>query len=148
MESSPVLGCREEWSGTESGWTTYICSPVHSVDSEDDGHSFLEWKSYKMGTYSNYICDDIESDDSMTSDASSGPSRVEFPCTSSERNLTVCPFKHQRTEYSSRKKAQKQIQQIENVRSRIKVAKQVSKAFQANSATSHANCGTKVRKFK
>lgn len=68
MESSKINhGGEEECSSSESGWTTYIASTY------DDSNSSSESKGYK-NNYQNEYVEDGESDDSMASDASSGPS--------------------------------------------------------------------------
>lgn len=75
MESSKVIihgGEEEECSSSESGWTAYIASTY-----DDSSNSSSERKGYK--NYKNdYVEEDGESDDSMASDASSGPSHHEY----------------------------------------------------------------------
>ncbi|KAL0658303.1 hypothetical protein Bca4012_078888 [Brassica carinata] len=67
---------REECSSSESGWTTYISSPMEEDEEEVidevyyDGHS-IEKDGRK---YVNEYESNKDSDDSMASDASSGPS--------------------------------------------------------------------------
>ncbi|CAH8391511.1 unnamed protein product [Eruca vesicaria subsp. sativa] len=67
---------KEECSSSESGWTTYISSPI-KVDEEDvvdegyyEGYNIYNY--YRKGE--NEEEKNKDSDDSMTSDASSGPS--------------------------------------------------------------------------
>lgn len=76
MESSQVVGAEpEKWSGSESGWTMYIGSPVHTQtndvyqisDPKEGGGKNSDKKAILE------YFDDDESDDSMASDASSGP---------------------------------------------------------------------------
>ncbi|CAN6702294.1 hypothetical protein ACFX13_046152 [Malus domestica] len=69
----------EGCSSSESGWTTYIDSPMQEDDAE---YSNIEDVGYKNHHYIAYLTrkkvgkddNDNESDDSMASDASSGPS--------------------------------------------------------------------------
>ncbi|KAL9314262.1 hypothetical protein ACSQ67_019714 [Phaseolus vulgaris] len=68
-----MLGGEEECHSNESGWTMYIGSPrdeeAHYDDNEEKGYS-LDYD------YEDAEADpDVESDDSMASDASSGPSQ-------------------------------------------------------------------------
>lgn len=97
MEFSQILGCTEEYSGangSESGWTKYIASPVKENDFDDDNaDSKNKQGDCRKGNYGN---DDGggESDDSMTSDASSGPSHPELPCRSSKGSVDIGPSKY------------------------------------------------------
>lgn len=73
MDSSKIPEGTGECSSDESGWTTYIASPDHENDhdddDEDDGdHTVDEQEDDKQDA------EDFDSDDSMASDASSGPS--------------------------------------------------------------------------
>ncbi|XP_039069347.1 protein SOB FIVE-LIKE 3-like [Hibiscus syriacus] len=63
MEPSQTYGAQEESHSSESGWTMYIGSPIHG-GSDDSG-------SEKAAAADA----DDQSDDSMASDASSGPRR-------------------------------------------------------------------------
>ncbi|KAF8087545.1 hypothetical protein N665_0579s0011 [Sinapis alba] len=67
---------KEECSSSESGWTTYISSPI-KVD-EDDVADEGYYEGYNMYNYyrkgENEEEKNKDSDDSMASDASSGPS--------------------------------------------------------------------------
>ncbi|KAG4392501.1 hypothetical protein AAZX31_04G144300 [Glycine max] len=73
----PMLGVEEECHSNESGWTMYIGSPrdedAQHCDDDDDNHS-LEEDYYDYEAAAAQHCD-VESDDSMASDASSGPSK-------------------------------------------------------------------------
>ncbi|GAV77763.1 hypothetical protein CFOL_v3_21233 [Cephalotus follicularis] len=79
MESSQLFGDTEECHSSESGWTMYIGSPVHSDDGGDaDGHSHSgddENDDDPGGDDDSEANSEDDSDDSMASDASSGPSR-------------------------------------------------------------------------
>ncbi|GFQ01392.1 hypothetical protein PHJA_002283100 [Phtheirospermum japonicum] len=69
MDSSKIL---EECSSSESGWTMYIASPDHEHDDDDDdddGGDDVSVHKRKKDDFG-----DVYSDDSMASDASSGPS--------------------------------------------------------------------------
>lgn len=75
-----MLGVEEECHSNESGWTMYIGSPrdedaQHCDDDDHHHHSFLEEDyDYESAAAAAQHCD-VESDDSMASDASSGPSK-------------------------------------------------------------------------
>ncbi|BFG16917.1 hypothetical protein CerSpe_031910 [Prunus speciosa] len=76
MESSQVVGAEpEKWSGSESGWTMYIGSPIHTQTNDvyqiSDPKQGGEKNSDKKAILEYF--DDDESDDSLASDASSGP---------------------------------------------------------------------------
>ncbi|KAJ1394736.1 hypothetical protein SESBI_33986 [Sesbania bispinosa] len=75
MEPSQMFGGVEECqSSSESGWTMYIGSPI---DDGDDGDSTNHNRDIDdEGTTHQADPEDDESDDSMASDASSGPSHV------------------------------------------------------------------------
>ncbi|KAJ6891290.1 hypothetical protein NC651_024709 [Populus alba x Populus x berolinensis] len=144
MEFSQILGCTEEYSGangSESGWTKYIASPVKENDFDDDNaHSKNKQGDYRKGNYGN---DDGggESDDSMTSDASSGPSHPELPCRSSKGSVDTGPSKYATSKNSSKAKLQKQVKERDGS-ARIRVENEVS-ALKANSAASYVQSGTK-----
>ncbi|KAJ7978796.1 acidic leucine-rich nuclear phosphoprotein 32 family member B-like [Quillaja saponaria] len=59
MESSQIFGAAEECHSSESGWTMYIGSPIDG-DGDDDDTLVINHED--------------DSDDSLVSDASSGPS--------------------------------------------------------------------------
>ncbi|KAM7479780.1 hypothetical protein LguiA_027993 [Lonicera macranthoides] len=70
MDSSKIFGGgSEECHSSESGWTTYICSPVHGGDDDDDEG---DGNGYGYGHGHNDVYKD-GSDDSLASDASSHP---------------------------------------------------------------------------
>lgn len=75
MDSSKIHEETEECSSSESGWTMYIASPDRELDYNDDEDE----EEYNNGeqTYTKdpkKVAEDVDSDDSMASDASSGPS--------------------------------------------------------------------------
>ena len=74
MEPSTV----EFSSGSESGWTKYIGSPLRSEVYNHDDDKCTDFEEFGDDD------DDGESDDSMASDASSGPSNPQFICVNSE----------------------------------------------------------------
>ncbi|XP_054807859.1 protein SOB FIVE-LIKE 3-like [Prosopis cineraria] len=67
---SQMLGAAEECQSCESGWTMYLGSPTTHDEDGGDGHSVEDEEEDRKG------CEEEvgESDDSMASDASSGPS--------------------------------------------------------------------------
>ncbi|KAJ8772196.1 hypothetical protein K2173_027373 [Erythroxylum novogranatense] len=70
MESSKIIGSTEESNSSESGWTTYIGSPLCGDDVEE-----CRYKGANIDDGNHKNCNHAdESDDSMASDASSGPS--------------------------------------------------------------------------
>ncbi|KAF7806301.1 pheromone-processing carboxypeptidase KEX1 [Senna tora] len=70
MEQSQIIGGAEECHSSESGWTMYIGSPI---DDDDDGHSDDDDDNTQADP------EDDHTDDSMASDASSGPSHYRNP---------------------------------------------------------------------
>ncbi|PIN12752.1 hypothetical protein CDL12_14636 [Handroanthus impetiginosus] len=72
MDSSKYLQGNEECSSSESGWTTYIASPDNETDQSEyeDVMTVEQVRGYKKDD----VEEDVDSDDSMASDASSGPS--------------------------------------------------------------------------
>lgn len=100
MEPSQDLAPAGEFNGSESGWTTYIGSPIYSeiyngvegsVDMEEYGNNYKNTHGNVDGDDKGVNKDDInkytdggESDDSMASDASSGPSHLQLICINSE----------------------------------------------------------------
>ncbi|KAL4567972.1 hypothetical protein LXL04_023570 [Taraxacum kok-saghyz] len=87
MEFSKYLGVVEECSSSESGWTMYIVSPMHETNDNHHQHHnhdhVDDWICTSHGDYSTYHNED--SDDSMVSDASSGPIPQGILRTSSKR---------------------------------------------------------------
>ncbi|KAL9364764.1 hypothetical protein Peur_042637 [Populus x canadensis] len=130
MEFSQTLGREEECSGTsgsESGWTSYIASPIKENNFDDDNDdSKNKQGDCREGNY--------ESDDSMASDASSGPSHPELPCRINEGSINKGPFKNATTKYSSKEKLHRQVKRRDGARTTVK--KEVS-VLKANSAASH-----------
>ncbi|KAG6765802.1 hypothetical protein POTOM_029859 [Populus tomentosa] len=130
MEFSQTLGCKEECSGTsgsESGWTSYIASPIKENNFDDDNDdSKNKQGDCREGNY--------ESDDSMASDASSGPSHPELPCRINGGSINKGPFKNATTKYSSKEKLHRQVKRRDGARTTVK--KEVS-VLKANSAASH-----------
>lgn len=91
MDPSKMVDSKEECSSSNvSGWTMYIGSPVdddryeyeddHSTNLQEDGNK-------KAGCVYDYGDDD--SDDSIASDASSGPSHQELSWGSSKKKSVV-----------------------------------------------------------
>ncbi|CAN1241435.1 Protein SOB FIVE-LIKE 4 [Linum perenne] len=71
MDPYKQYGYSEGCSSSESGWTTYIVSPMEEDGSEGDEHA--DAAGYANGGYCSAGVGEAESDDSMASDASSGP---------------------------------------------------------------------------
>ncbi|KAI3467185.1 hypothetical protein Pfo_023848 [Paulownia fortunei] len=63
----------DECSSNESGWTRYIASSDHEDDHDDDDDSDEVRSVYEKEGDKQYA-EDVDSDDSMASDAASGPS--------------------------------------------------------------------------
>ncbi|KAL5723396.1 hypothetical protein ACHQM5_006802 [Ranunculus cassubicifolius] len=130
MESSQLYGGSKKYSSSESGWTSYILSRTQSEDKrEDDDHGYVKYKGYD------------DSDDSLASDASSGPSHLE------QAHGENIHFKHEENEstskYRSVKKAHKQEKKKDELRSK-KVGDDDD--YKGLSVPSPVQSGTKVRK--
>ncbi|GAU23272.1 hypothetical protein TSUD_281670 [Trifolium subterraneum] len=67
-----LLGAEEECHSSESGWTMYIGSPIKDGNLDDDDDD--DEVDFYQGIHQTKGDAGIESDDSMVSDASSGPS--------------------------------------------------------------------------
>ncbi|XP_043700328.1 protein SOB FIVE-LIKE 4-like [Telopea speciosissima] len=124
--SSQLFGETEECSSSESGWTTYIASPVHCDDTQEDDDDDDE----KDGNN--------DSDDSMASDASTGPNHGEgeLLCDSGEDDKKC--YSYTKT-YRNKKKEKKK----DEDRGRSEAVKQESVEM-ANSATSSVNSSVKL----
>lgn len=77
MERSQIIGGTEECQSSESGWTMYIGSPID--DDDDDSDDDIGDNDDDNITQAEAEEDESESDDSMASDASSGPSHYGNP---------------------------------------------------------------------
>ncbi|KAF5745326.1 hypothetical protein HS088_TW07G00910 [Tripterygium wilfordii] len=118
MESSQIVGSGEDGSVSESGWTKYIDLPPMKKNYSEDGN---------------------DSDDSMASDASSGPSHLELPC---EERFDSSPTKHTARKKSSGGKLHKQVKTIRDGRkNRTEKEEPVRKA---KSAASQVQNGPKL----
>lgn len=141
MESSQAHAAAEEHSGSESGWTMYINSPIQS---ENDNY-----KDIHVDDDGDCDDDDEESDDnSMASDASSGPSHHELPCGKGEGSGSIAQNKHAKNEANSKysssgKKPCKKGKKKEEGRSKEEKEESMQWAL---SAASHVSSGVKVRK--
>ncbi|OEL31668.1 hypothetical protein BAE44_0007312 [Dichanthelium oligosanthes] len=96
MESSSHVTGDDSGEGCnscESGWTMYLASPMHGDDaggsgkgsgsegsSVDDGYGYIisDRRSGKKA-YEDYADADADDDDSLASDASTGPAKVKAP---------------------------------------------------------------------
>ncbi|CAJ2648290.1 protein SOB FIVE-LIKE 4-like [Trifolium pratense] len=144
MEPSQDIEYSEgEFSGTESGWTTYIGSPIHSEIYNDEEPS-VNMDEYGNNNFKNThekIHDDDkvekkydneESDsDSMASEASSGPSHLQFVCIKSERSHDL----HEHEKIHSTKRATKKVRKTKY--EGLLVAKEEESLLVADSASSH-----------
>lgn len=145
MESSKVPGDSEECCSSESGWTTYIGSPVDDNNDDDDDHS-----TDKTVDKDEKDEDEDGSDDSMASDASSGPSHRGLPYGSSKGSRVSGNSKHSESQdqskFPSGKKQYKQVEKKVNEK-RIKGEKEVT-GHNANSggAASYGQSEPKVKK--
>ncbi|XVF08866.1 hypothetical protein REPUB_Repub07fG0041100 [Reevesia pubescens] len=79
MEPSKIFGGNEECHSCESGWTMYIGSPIQGGDDDDDDGNSEADDAYVADNNGGFADEtdanhEADSDDSMASDASSGPS--------------------------------------------------------------------------
>ncbi|CAJ2669227.1 hypothetical protein L195_g016256 [Trifolium pratense] len=77
-----IWGAPEGCSSSESGWTMYIDSPMQEDDArcsnENDGYNYNHHEIYgEKSRRKKKVDEDQESDDSMASDASSGPTNYQ-----------------------------------------------------------------------
>lgn len=107
MESSSQLvgDHAEECSSSESGWTMYLASPMHDDGGDgevDQGHDAAVAGYYceSSGTSNASVggcneADDHHGDDSLASDASTGPAQKIEPCSKCDHDdgtdATDCP---------------------------------------------------------
>lgn len=139
MESPLAIGggSEEHSGGSESGWTIYIGSTTQNQNDNS--------KDPRVDH------DDDESEDSMASDASSGPSHHELPNGSGEGSGSMdhTHTRHAKDEAKSKlfseKKACKQVKKKDE--RRVKEQNEHS-SYRAESAGSQVSSGAKVRKTK
>lgn len=108
MDSSKIS---EECSSSESGWTMYIASPENEDDhagKEDEDDDISEGE---RGGGCKRDVEDADSDDSMASDASSGPSYGYFGH-AGKRDEKKCVDKKNNEEKTKKKKKNKHHEQI------------------------------------
>lgn len=135
MDSSQVCGVIEEHSSSESGWTTYINSPNHENKNEDEGDHRTDQESGH---------DNAESDDSMASDASSGPSHDHRVTLHTEESCGKGDFKYAKDKnlvQTSGKKHKKQIEK--KMYNRKKEAETEEPKHQPYRAISYGRSGAK-----
>lgn len=147
MESSQAHAAAEEHSGTESGWTMYISSPLQS---ENDNYKDIHVDDNDDDDNDDGDDDDDESDNSMASDASSGPSHHELPCGKGEGSGSNAQNKQAKNEANSKysssgKKPCKKGKKREERRSKEEKEESMQWAL---SAASQVSSGVKVRKDK
>ncbi|XVE85664.1 hypothetical protein DITRI_Ditri17bG0108900 [Diplodiscus trichospermus] len=151
MESSHIIrGLEdEEHSSSESGWTMYIGSSIHEKDhcnfiGEYSCYTCKQEEGYNKNKCPKYGGDshnDDESDDSMASDASSGPIHHKLP-SSSEQNLGMDHYKHETLKSISTEKLHKQV--IKRDQRRNKMGKEKLE-LKAVSSASHVQSRDKVK---
>ncbi|OMO93670.1 hypothetical protein CCACVL1_06394 [Corchorus capsularis] len=142
MEASQILSGieDEEHSSSESGWTMYIGSSIHQTDQynyigEFDCDTHKPEEGYRKNRCYNYEGNrknDDESDDSMASDASSGPSNYKLPCRS-EQNLVMDHYKHETFESTTTEKLHKQVMKKDKRRNKMEKEKLELKTISAGS---------------
>lgn len=111
-DSSENLGGTEECNSSESGWTIYIASPIHENDDDsDDSYNSTERKGYK--DYRSDDGGDAASDDSLASDASSGPSHQGGPCRTKEGSHRRDDIAHAEGKVNRRSSGKKYDKQVE-----------------------------------
>lgn len=156
MDPSQDLASEVEFNGTESGWTTYIGSPIYNEQSNgDDEHSvdFEDYgNNYKNSHRSIYDDDnkrennddfnrdtDEESDDSMASDAASGPSHLHLVRINSEGSHGGLDFtEHTENDNDKIRLTKRTTKQVRKTRYEgIVVEKEEASLFVADSAASH-----------
>ncbi|KAH6762967.1 hypothetical protein C2S52_020400 [Perilla frutescens var. hirtella] len=141
MDSSKILPGSEECSSSESGWTTYIASPdleqdpADNEDDDDDDRSIGQ-QGYKKGAAAKATAaEDADSDDSMASDASSGPSDQRFSYGFLGRSLG---FGHAANKDQRKSVAKKHNQQEE---------KKKQKKGEKDNSGNRANSAGRLKKF-
>ena len=128
----------EECSSSESGWTTYISSPMEEDEEEVIDEVYYEGHSIEKDgrKYVNEYESNKDSDDSMASDASSGPS---YPQTSNRGRSRECiVLRNGKSESKSKSKSNEDYdhkhnaKNSDNYKCRIKEKKKIeskSKSF-------------------
>lgn len=130
---------------SESGWTTYIGSPIPSeiYDQEVETVNMEEYVNKFKNAHENILNDDDgkgekndeneeSDDDSMASDASSGPCRLQLVCIKSEESHGLHVDEEK---FLSTKKASKQVKKTKY--GGLFVAKDEKSLVVADSASSH-----------
>ncbi|KAJ4840624.1 hypothetical protein Tsubulata_023556 [Turnera subulata] len=151
MESSKIIGSAKECS-SESGWTSYLVSRGQgsNIDDEGDystgdyGYNTNKQRYYRKGDAA-AAADSGESDDSMTSDASSGPSHCEPFHGSNEDNHGRSHLKGATSKCPSKEKPYRNVKQRDGAR--IRVGKEES-FFKAKTAVSHVQSSIKESQEK
>ncbi|KAK7407496.1 hypothetical protein VNO78_09449 [Psophocarpus tetragonolobus] len=155
MDPSQDLVSEGEFNGTESGWTTYIGSPIYNeVSYDDDEHSidFEDYGNNYKNAHRNIYDDDNkgennddfngdtdeESDDSMASDAASGPSHLQLLCINSEGSHGLDFTEHTENDNEKIPLTKRATKQVRKKRYDGMVEKEkVSSLLVAESAASH-----------
>ncbi|CAJ1932122.1 unnamed protein product [Sphenostylis stenocarpa] len=154
MDPSQELASEVEFNGTESGWTTYIGSPIYNeVFNGDDEHSadIRDYgNKYKNAHRKIYDDDnkgvnnvdfnrdtDEESDDSMVSDAASGPSHLQLVCLNSEGSHGLDFTEHTDNDNEKIPLTKRPTKQVRKKRYEGMVEKEESSLLVADTAASH-----------
>ncbi|CAL1381236.1 unnamed protein product [Linum trigynum] len=130
--------------GTESGWTNYIGSFIHDRHSGDGLNS--KQANHKNGGGYGSDNEDGESDDSMVSDASSGPSQSEIPTRQKKGFVSWSRGVPKHVSSTCSKKEQKLGKPRGGARFKLEEEEEEECMVEAKSAASHT--GSKMRKCK
>lgn len=154
MEYPKHPGGTEECNSNESGWTMYIGSPYRDYnqggddddnDVDDDEGSCTPRKGYKNAD--DHV-EDGGSDDSMTSDASSGPSHQGVLCTNIEQIYGKHEFKHVEKDirkFSSKEQQQQQKQAKKKLSDKNTKAAKEDSGHNAKSGKGYGYCRSTTR---
>lgn len=152
MDSSQVLGDEaEECSSSESGWTTYIASPDHHHEVDDDEND--KEKTDKTDNDDDGDDDDDNDHDSMASDASSGhPTHPQLTCESSKGSHGIMTqYKHAEDETPSKSPSGKQpckrVGRKRDEKTKVDINQEWVLDSNSERSCSHVQSGPKVRKI-
>lgn len=116
----------EECSSNESGWTMYLgSSPDHELEQEDEEDDFSYGEQVKRKLAKKDVHQD-DSDDSMASDASSGPSNLNGHVGNNDERKYVGKQQYQKEDKKQRGQ-QPKVTTREESRQKAKVGKQSNK---------------------
>lgn len=98
MDSSEPQLVKEECSSSESGWTTYIASPMEEDDDYSGEYDFFSCNN-QNGRAAPPVADDEGSDDSTSSDAASGPNH-RYKCENAQAAQRTSNYKHNKGSFN------------------------------------------------